>query len=123
VQGIRGLRSKDLTGTRRIAIQTETMLYSPRDWYGFRYAVFTMADLGWIGSGNGRVINESFYSGFGIGVRVRNEHLVLPTLTFRLAWFPRIPESASVNMLYIMSERSRIFDEFNITAPEVLPFR
>jgi hypothetical protein len=122
-EGIRGLRSEMLRGRNKLAIQTETMLYSPRNWYGFRYAIFTMADLGWINPGNGRVLNESFYSGFGIGLRVRNEHLVFPTLNFRVAWFPRIPDSASVNLLYIMSERSRIFSEFNVNAPSVIQYR
>jgi hypothetical protein len=122
-EGIRGLRSGMLRGKHKLTIQTETMLYSPRNWYGFRYAVFTMADLGWISPQNGRVLNESFYSGFGLGLRVRNEHLVFPTLNIRVAWFPRVPAGASVNLLYFMSERSRIFNEFSVNAPSIIHYR
>lgn len=121
--GIRGLRSDMLRGSNKFALQTETMLYSKKNWYGFRYAFYTLADLGWIGADQGKIAGQGFYSGFGIGLRVRNEHLVLPTLNFRLAWFPRIPETARMNLIYIMGERNRIFDEFNVTAPDIIHFR
>jgi hypothetical protein len=121
--GIRGLRSDMLNGSQKLTMQLETMLYSRKNWYGFRYALFTMADLGWIGSGSSLLSDRSFYSGLGIGMNVRNEHLVFPTLKFRLAWFPRIPEQANVRWLYIMSERNRTFDEFDIREPGILPYR
>lgn len=121
--GIRGLRSDNLTGKQKLTVQLETMFYSKTNWYGFRYAFYTMADLGWIGPGTAKIINGNFYSGFGIGIRVRNEHMVLPTLKFRLAWFPKLPESASANYIYIMSERKYIYDEFKVTSPDILPYR
>lgn len=121
--GIRGLRSENLKGKQKLTVQLETMLYSKNNWYGFRYALYTLADLGWIGPETRKVTNGKFYSGFGIGVRVRNEHMVLPTLQFRLAWFPKIPESASANFIYIMSERKRIYDEFTVKSPDILPYR
>jgi hypothetical protein len=121
--GIRGLRSDQLRGVQKLTVQLETMLYSKRIWYGFRYAFYTMADLGWIGAGKSVIVGESFYSGLGIGMRVRNEHLVLPTIQFRFAWFPRVPEAASTSWFYIMSERSGLFDEYKVTAPDLLPYR
>ena len=121
--GIRGLRSERLTGTRKLILQAETMFYSKRNWYGFRYALYSMVDLGWIGTGSNLIRSEGFYGGLGAGMRVRNEHLVFPTVNFRLAWFPRIPEPASAKFFYIMSERNNIFDEFRITAPDILPYR
>jgi hypothetical protein len=121
--GIRGLRSDALRGTKKLTLQTETMLYAKNNWYGFRYALFAMADLGWIGDDRRPILNDSFYSGFGIGMRMRNEHLVFPTLQFRFAYFPRLPESASARLFYLMSERSHIPDEFKIGAPDILPYR
>jgi hypothetical protein len=121
--GIRGLRSERLRGTRKLILQAETMFYSRRNWYGFRYALYSMVDLGWIGTGSNLISSEGFYGGLGAGMRVRNEHLVFPTVNFRLAWFPRIPEPASAKFFYIMSERNNIFDEFRITAPDILPYR
>ncbi len=121
--GIRGLRSDQMRGVQKLTVQLETMLYSKRIWYGFRYAFYTMADLGWIGPGNNFILRESFYSGLGIGMRIRNEHLVLPTLQFRLAWFPRVPEPASTSWFYIMSERSGLFDEYRVKAPDLLPYQ
>lgn len=121
--GIRGLRSEEMRGIQKLMVQMETMLYAKKSWYGFRYAFYTMADIGWIGPGKNLAIKESFYSGFGIGIRVRNEHLVLPTLQFRLAWFPKIPDSASSSFFYINSEQRDLFDEFKVTAPDLLPYR
>jgi hypothetical protein len=51
IYGIRGLRSERLTGTRKLILQAETMFYSKRNWYGFRYAFYSMVDMGWIGTG------------------------------------------------------------------------
>ncbi len=121
--GVRGLTSEQLKGSQKLILQMETMLYAKKNWHGFKYAFYSMADLGWIGSGNNFVLKEDFYSGFGLGIRLRNEHLVFPTLQLRLAWFPRIPESASAKLFYIMSERSQIFNEFNVTSPDILPYR
>jgi hypothetical protein len=121
--GIRGLRSDKLKGIQKFNMQLETMLYARNSWYGFRYAFYTLVDLGWIGPGEKFVLSENFYSGFGLGLRVRNEHLVLPTLQMRLAWFPRVPESATANWFYIMSEQRRLFDEYRVNAPDILPFR
>ncbi len=121
--GIRGLRSDALRGTKKLTLQTETMLYAKNNWYGFRYALYAMADLGWIGDGSRPIMNDSFYSGFGIGMRMRNEHLVFPTLQFRFAYFPRLPDSASTRLFYMISERRHIPDGFKIGAPDILPFR
>ena len=122
-RGIRGLGSNMLQGTQKLTLQLETIFYARRNWYGFRYALYGLADLGWVGDDSRVIIKQSFYSGFGIGMKVRNEHLVLPTLQFRLAFFPRVPESASFRLFYIASERRPVFDEFKITAPEIIPYR
>ncbi len=122
-RGIRGMRSDELSGTSRFTIQSETMFYARKSWYGFRYAIYGMADLGWIGNGEKLFLPDDFYSGFGIGLRVRNEHLVLPTLQFRIAYFPRIPEHARTRLFYIISEKSGLFDRFTVSAPDILPYR
>ncbi len=122
-EGIRGLRSDKLAGTEKLTIQAETMFYGKRNWYGFRYAFFVMADLGWIGNENRSLMKDDLYSGFGLGMRFRNEHLVLPTLQFRFAFFPRIPDSASTSIFYLMSRRNPAFDNFTVKAPEILPYR
>ncbi len=121
--GIRGLRSDMLKGTHKLTLQMETMLYAKKNWYGFKYAFYSMADFGWIGQGNNIAVNESFYSGFGLGLRVRNERIVLPTIQIRFAWFPAIPESASTKLFYLLTERKHMFDEFKVTAPAILPYR
>ncbi len=121
--GIRGMRSNDLVGKQKLTLQTETMLYAKNNWYGFRYAFYAMADLGWIGQGETSIFSNNFYSGFGIGMRVRNEHLIFPTLQIRLAFFPRVPESASASLFYLMTERKVILDDFRVRAPDVLPYR
>ncbi len=121
--GIRGLRSDALAGTTRFTLQSETMFYAKKSWYGFRYAIYGMADLGWIGRGEKLLMPVDFYSGFGLGMRVRNEHLVLPTLQFRFAFFPRVPEQAHAQLFYIMSERNVMPDRFRVSAPEILNYR
>jgi hypothetical protein len=84
----------------------DNAVWKANSWYGFRYAFYSLADLGWIGPGQTKFVSDkTFYSGFGLGLRVRNEHLVLPTLQMRLAWFPRVPESASAST-FLYNERA-----------------
>lgn len=120
--GIRGLKSSSLTGTTRLMVNLETVVFSPLYIYGFRFAYYAFCDIGAVGSSDDLVYSNSVYSGFGLGLRIRNESLIFPTFVFRLGYYPNLPKDAEVAYWFISSESRRNFEKFRIKEPYILPY-
>ena len=72
-----------VTGTNRMILNTETVVFTPYQPLGFRIAVFGFADFGLIGY-SPNIFKNDFFTSFGVGVRLRNERLVFNTVQIRL---------------------------------------
>lgn len=70
-------------GQNRLLMNTETVVFTPWHIYEFRFALFGFLDMGLIGN-YGNVFKNDFYSTLGLGVRIKNEHLIFNTVTIRL---------------------------------------
>ena len=121
--GIRGLSSDSLKGTRRLACNLETAVFSPFMLYGFRFVFFGYADLGLVGSDASRIIPSDFYSGIGLGVRVRNENLVFKAFQVRLAFYPVIPPGASWAFINIGGDKVLEPVNFRPVQPDLIRYR
>lgn len=120
--GIRGLRSPNLYGQTRLLFNFETMMYSPHYIYGFRPALFVFADFGIVGSSDKLLYANPLYSGFGLGLRLKNESLIFPTFLFRFGYYPRLPSDAEVASWFISTEARRNFEQFRVKEPYILHF-
>ncbi len=88
---IRGFENDSVSGNHRLAVNLEHVLFMHRALYGFKFAFFTYADGGFIIRGT---LNEGAYTdatGFGVGVRIRNDQLVLKTVQIRFGFYPWLP--------------------------------
>ncbi len=121
--GIRGLKSDSLTGIRRLAIKTETVAFSPYYLYGFRFVFFAFADLGVIDFGDIHFTDNRLYSGFGIGIRIRNENLVFNTLQIRLAYYPVLPADVRYQTVVLSGEKSFVPYNFIPHKPDIFEFK
>ncbi len=121
--GIRGLRSDSLRGVRRLAVKTETVAFSPYYFFGFRFVFFTFADLGVIDLAEKPFTYSKLYSGFGLGIRIRNENLIFNTFQIRVAYYPVLPASAYYSTVVLSGEKN--FNPYNFTPhrPEIIDFR
>ncbi len=70
-------------GTSRMALNTETVVFTPLEPWGFRIALFGFADFGLLGYERNPFAN-SFFTTLGIGARLRNERLIFSTIQIRL---------------------------------------
>lgn len=120
--GIRGLSSNSLIGQTRLMINMETTIYTPLYIYGFRFAYFLFCDIGLIGSPENLIYTNQVYSGYGLGIRFKNESLIFPTFLLRFGYYPRIPDNADVSYWLISTERRRSFENFRIKEPYILPY-
>jgi hypothetical protein len=120
--GIRLFRKDDLQGDRKLVISLENVIFTPINFYGFRFAVFGFADFGIIGYENGFISNNDIYSGIGTGVRIRNDNLVFKTLEIKFIYFPLIPDNHNNTFLHIANESGFSFSNFDITAPTITKY-
>jgi len=120
--GIRGLTSSKMNGTTRFLANFETVAFSPLFLFGFRFAYFAFFDYGAIGPADEYLFGNQSYTGFGLGVRIRNENLVLNTLQIRLGYYPRLPDNPDVSYWLISGERRSTIENFRAREPQILPF-
>ena len=120
--GLRGVRSDRLIGKKRLNLGLETVLFSPGSLLGFRGAHFAYADLGLIAD-EGSVWRSRLYSGFGLGIRLRNEHLTFNTIEFRLSYYPNVPALSSPFRFGVSGATSLQLQDFDISAPAIVPLR
>lgn len=98
---VRGFRNDSITGNKRIVATFEPVLFTPRSFLGFRFAIFAFADAGFLIKGGLTGGEYNNISALGAGVRIRNDQLVLNTIQIRFAWYPNRPpysESSWVNL-------------------------
>lgn len=120
--GIRGLSSREMIGTTRMVLNIETIAFSPLFVYGFRFAYFAFCDIGFIGSAKDYLIGNQSFSGFGFGVRIRNENLVLNAIQIRLGYYPKLPSNADVAYWLISGQQRTRFENLRAREPQIVPF-
>lgn len=123
LSGIRGYENDSAVGTQKLAINLETVCFTPLYLAGFRFAAFAFADFGYVGPTRLPVTANPLYSGFGLGVRIRNERLVFKTFQIRFAYYPYLSHSAR-GELFTISDESRFKPaNFYKKSPEIIPFQ
>ena len=80
-----GLRALDeyTVGTNRMLLNTETVMFTPIQPLGFRFAFFGFLDFGLIGY-SPNIFKNDFYTSFGAGLRIKNERLIFSEIQIRL---------------------------------------
>lgn len=120
--GIRGLSSEELRGNQRMNLSLESVCYSPHELLGFRFVYFLFFDAGIISNRNLVLIQNHLYSGFGGGIRIRNENLAFDTVILRFGYYPILPENASPEYIELTSIRNPRLDNFIIQRPEIIKY-
>jgi len=118
--GIRGLYSDELKGLQRLNFSAETINFTETKILGFNYCLFYFADFGLIGSNKSCIFKNTLYSGFGIGLRIRNENLVFKTFQIRFAYYPNAPIDINKFNFLISGRQNMYFDDFNIKKPDII---
>lgn len=120
--GIRGFRSNLPRGQQKVILDYELDAFTPYYLYGFRFVWFGFADLGIVGPESVKWHDGAFYSGLGLGIRIRNERLVFETITLRLGYYPNHPEKSFPLFLDVYGEERLNPDYFYVTKPDIIGF-
>ncbi len=122
--GIDGFNSSSLSGTRRILLTLQTQSYAPWNFIGFRFGPFLSFSIGKLGDATSGFMNSDLYSQIGLGVLIKNEHLVINTFQVSFAYYPTMPGNGQ-NVFKFNSFRTVDFGfrDFEIGKPAVVVFQ
>ncbi len=121
--GFTGFRNDSITGRQRLYVSLESVVFSPVNLYGFRFALFGFTDLAFLSGTNQILGNGSVLSGLGLGIRIRNDNLVFNTLQLRLGFFPYLPVYSSVSNVNISGEQLLKPANFEPGPPAIIQYR
>ncbi|HEY8401324.1 MAG TPA: hypothetical protein VIK89_08685 [Cytophagaceae bacterium] len=121
--GIRGINSPALSGRHKLVLNYETNIFPPFNILGFRMGLVFFTDLGWVSTRPVLITKSSFFPAYGVGFRIKNEHLVFNTIQVLLGYYPKAHLLGMQN--WQLFERSGFFYKFNdfqYSRPSVIPF-
>ncbi len=122
LKGIRGFKDDSQEGTHKLTLRYETVAFSPYYFYGFRFAFFGFTDLGLIGMDTESIFKNRLHSGFGLGLRVKNERLVFETIQIRFGYYPTLRDMDFPLVMDVSGEKRLRPRNFFVTKPEIIVF-
>ncbi len=121
-EGIRGFRSNLPVGQQKVILNYEADVFTPYFLYGFRFVGFGFIDIGMVGPEYKKWHDGDFYSGLGVGIRIRNERLVFETISIRLGYYPNHPEKSFPLFLDVYGEQRLNPENFYVTRPSLIGY-
>jgi len=119
---VRGVSSDNSRGTSKTTFTSEAVLFTNSFIYGFRLAPYVFADFGTIRYDQANPYEGRFYSGIGLGLRIRNESLVFQTLDISFAVYPNRQTGDKLYRVLVETSEPDIFQDIKVGEPYVLPF-
>lgn len=121
---LRGFNSSVLSGHSRMLLTSQTQLYAPWDFIGFRFGPYLNISLGVLGDAAKGFHDSELYAHIGLGVLIKNEKLVMSTFQFSLSFYPEIP-GQGFNIFKFNSFQTADFgfSDFEIGKPSPVLFR
>ncbi len=121
--GFAGFRNDSARGDQRLTFSIESVIFTPGDLYGFKFAVFGFSDIGFLFDTNEFAYQGLLLSSIGLGIRIRNDNLLFNTFQVRLGFFPNLPQGSSTNSLLVSGEKLLRPQNFEPGKPSILPYR
>ncbi len=120
--GIQRLRSDSITGTQRLGMGFETVVYIKPTLLGFNFAPFAFADMTMIAPQREALFRQKPYYALGGGLRTRNENLIFGTIELRMFYFPRVPEDISRFRITVSSNLRVKYSSGFVKAPGLIRY-
>lgn len=117
------LNSSSLSGNSRLSLTIQTQSYLPWNLSGFHFGPYLVISLSMLGNGVNGLNDSKLYSQIGLGVLIKNEHLVFSTFQVSFAFYPSIPGIGS-DIFKMNSFRTTDFGfrDFEMGKPEPVQY-
>jgi hypothetical protein len=83
-----GFNAPGLMGTKKAALNFNTVFYAPRAFAGFRFAPVVLLGFGMLGDDNAGLFSGRIFQSYGGGLLIRNESLFFQTIRLSFVLFP-----------------------------------
>lgn len=117
--GLRGVDDDDLNGNKRWTLNYEANLHIPITFFGFRFALIGFADFALIAPESKRLSDSKVYQGYGIGIKIKNEHLVFDAIQLNFGIYPNFQEDYQ---FFVQDDAHFSFYKFRVFRPNILTF-
>ncbi|GGF14585.1 hypothetical protein [Hymenobacter cavernae] len=124
-RGVRGFRSDtELRGQSRFILNYETTMFTPVSILGFRLAGVAFIDAAWLATKPGREMPfyDRPYTGFGLGLRFRNEYTAIRNIQILLGFYPRGQTNGSGFRIFENTSNYYNFSDFNFAQPGIIRY-
>ena len=121
--GLADLRGTALGGRERLVGGLESVLFTPWNPFGFRFALFGKWSAGSVGPQVDSFLHGAYYSTLGFGVRVHNARLILAPLELRFSFALRTPEGMAIEAVDFGNLGEVSFPGFDPGPPAVTDYR
>jgi hypothetical protein len=124
-RGIRGFKPETLLrGGSRFVLNYEANVFTPVSFLGFRLAGLAFVDAAWLStSGDKWPFKETPYTGFGVGLRFRNEYTVVKTIQILIGYYPRGVGDGQNIRLFQSSRNYYTFSDFSFGQPGIVNYQ
>jgi len=119
--GIHGFRNDSVLGRHRFNLSVEQNLFTPWNFYEFRFVLYAFTYISWLGEFENPIIFSPLYSSFGVGIRIRNNRLIFNTLQIQFAYFPNIPKNSRFRYVSFSTETVLQPRDYMPKAPGIMP--
>ena len=119
-RGLRGFTpTQPIYATSRFVLNYETTLFTPLSLLGFRLAGVAFADAAWVSDKprGGTPFTDAPYTGFGLGLRFRNEFTALRTFQLLLGYYPRGINAGNGVRMFESPRETVTFTDFGLGQP------
>ena len=119
-RGLRGFSpANPILATSRFVLNYEATVYTPLSLLGFRLATLAFADAAWVSerSGGGTPFTGAPYTGFGLGLRFRNEFTALRTFQVLIGYYPRGLNAGNGVRVFESARETVSFTDFGLNSP------
>ncbi|RAJ10935.1 hypothetical protein LX64_00542 [Chitinophaga skermanii] len=121
--GLTGYVRTTINGYQRLNVQSETVWYSPLRVYGFKFNFFLSLQASQLNYEKTNLLSNPIYSGFGVGVRIRNENLSINTLQLAAYAYPNAAPGMQGVWFQLTTVSDLRFDIFALKIPQFISFR
>lgn len=121
--GIRGFFNDTALGNKKLTLNFETVLFTPIRVNDFRFAFFGFVDLAWIDYLHAKLFDNPMFSGIGIGVRIRNERLVIKTFQLRFTYYPNRRPTTFGDLFVVSPEWRFRAPNMHLKSPQIIEYQ
>ena len=122
MENVRGFNDTKARGQQRLAVNFESVTYTPWDLIGFRFALFGFLDIGFIGEVHSKILHDKTYTAIGAGVRMRNDDLVFKTVQLKITYYPDLDGRKKIS-LALSGKPDLNLSGFGVNPPEIIEFK